>query len=119
MPASVVTWLNKIDGFDLSNPQKNVNASDMNQIKSSINANAALHDSLAESVIENEVPSGTINGINNTFSILNSAIAGSTKLYQNGIRLRSGGIDYTHSGTTLTFVTPPETGDILLIDYRK
>lgn len=34
-----ITWLEKIDGLDLANPRKNVNADDMNQIKTTANAN--------------------------------------------------------------------------------
>lgn len=33
-----ITWLDKIDGLDLNDPQKNVNAADMNQIKLTANA---------------------------------------------------------------------------------
>ena len=36
---ATITWLDKIDGLDLLNPQKNVNADDMNQIKTAVNTN--------------------------------------------------------------------------------
>lgn len=39
---AVITWLNKIDGLDLNDPQKNVNAADMNEIKSVVNTNEGL-----------------------------------------------------------------------------
>src|SRR6186713_859050 len=38
---ATITWLDKIDGLDLLDPQKNVNAADMNQIKTAVNANVA------------------------------------------------------------------------------
>jgi hypothetical protein len=39
-------------------------------------------------------------------------------LYKNGIRLKAGGADYTLSGNTITFVTAPATGAVLLADYN-
>jgi len=36
---ATITWLNKIDGSDPGDPQKNVNAADMNQIKTVVNTN--------------------------------------------------------------------------------
>src|SRR6187455_721153 len=36
---ATITWLDKVDGLDLLDPQKNVNAADMNQIKTTVNAN--------------------------------------------------------------------------------
>ena len=70
--------------------------------------------------IDGEVPSGTINGSNVTFTIANTPETGSTKIYRNGIRLRSGANnDYIISGTTITTSQAPESGDSLIIDYRK
>jgi hypothetical protein len=73
---------------------------------------------LLASFVDNEVPSGTIDGLNDTFTIANTPIAGSFKLY-NAIRLKGGGEDYTLTGTTIVFVTPPELGSNLQCDYRK
>lgn len=39
---ATITWLNKIDGLDLNDPQKNVTAADMNEIKSVVNTNDGL-----------------------------------------------------------------------------
>lgn len=60
MPASTITWLTKIDGFDLNDPQKNVNAADMNEIKTVTNTNAAEVDlkAYSSSFVENEVAGG-------------------------------------------------------------
>ena len=74
---------------------------------------------LLSSFVENEVPSGTLDSINDTFTLANTPIAGSVKIYQNGIRLKGGGIDYNISGPTITFSTAPQAFDILLCDYRK
>lgn len=66
-----------------------------------------------------EVPSGTINSSNVTFTLANTPVAGSVLLYQNGLRLTvGGGNDYTISGLTITMLTAPTTGDTLLVDYK-
>jgi hypothetical protein len=68
--------------------------------------------------VENGVPTGIINGSNKDFtlaSIPNPAT--SLKVYLNGQRLKITE-DYTLSGNTLSLVVAPETGDLLLVDYR-
>lgn len=112
---ALITWLDKIDGLDLGDPQKNVNAADMNQIKTAVNTNAGL---LTTMFVENEVPSGAVNSLNVTFGLANTPVSGSLKLYHNGIRLKGGGVDYSISGVTITMATAPETGDNLIADYR-
>lgn len=72
----------------------------------------------AQSVVDNEVPSGTINGSNVTFTLVSTPATNSLNLYKNGIRLKPGGADYTLSGNTITFVTAPPTGAVLLADYN-
>jgi hypothetical protein len=39
-------------------------------------------------------------------------------LYKNGIRMKPGGADYTIVGGTITFVTAPPAGAVLLADYN-
>jgi len=53
-----ITWLNKIDGSDAGDPQKNVNAADMNQIKTAVNTNASDLDT-AESILSSHVSNTT------------------------------------------------------------
>ena len=53
-----------------------------------------------------ETPTGTIDGANVTFTVANTPIAGTFALYLNGQRLTAG-VEYTRSGTTVTFVTAP------------
>ena len=65
---------------------------------------------------DEETPSGTINGINTTFTLVNTPIAGSVKLYK-GIRMKLG-VDYTISGTTITMINIPLIGEIMVADYR-
>ena len=56
-----------------------------------------------------QTPSGTINGSNVTFTITGSLNA----LFVNGQFMSPGGVDYTLSGTTITFVTAPPTGSTI------
>jgi hypothetical protein len=68
--------------------------------------------------VRNETPSGTINGSNVAFTLAGTPVSGTEAVYQNGVRLRPGaGNDYTISGGTITFVTAPLSGDVILVDY--
>lgn len=74
---------------------------------------------LSFSFVDNEVPSGTINGTNTDFTLASTPVSGSVHVYLNGIRQTPGvGNDYTISGTTITFAAAPVSGDALLCDYR-
>lgn len=65
-----------------------------------------------------EVPSGTINGVNVTFTLSQTPIsADSFQLYQDGILLRLT-THYTRSGVTITMVTAPNFGQTLDAIYR-
>lgn len=69
-------------------------------------------------LIDDETPSGTINSSNTVFTLANLPNpASSVKVYLNGVRQRVTE-DYTLSGATITFVSAPPTGSILLVDYR-
>lgn len=65
-----------------------------------------------------EIPSGTINSSNVTFTVANvpTPLSG-LMLYQNGL-LQKQGTDYSIANTTITFVTAPTTGDSLLAFYQ-
>jgi hypothetical protein len=83
----------------------------------SVNAAAGLTNS---NFVDKEVPTGSINGSNTSFSLANSPVAGSEHLYLNGLLLESGaGNDYTISGTTITMAVAPTSGEKLLVSYRK
>ncbi|MFA5408702.1 MAG: hypothetical protein WC343_08035 [Bacilli bacterium] len=66
----------------------------------------------------NEVPSGAINGVNVTFTILNTPIGGQIMLYLNGMYMSPGvGEDYTISGLTITMAVPLIAGDKIRTNY--
>src|SRR5712664_613045 len=61
-----------------------------------------------------EVPVGTINGVNATFTLAHTVSpAASLKLFLNGQELIAGGTDYTLATATITMVAAPKTGDVL------
>lgn len=68
--------------------------------------------------VENETPSGAINDVNTSFTLANTAVAGSVKLYEGNRRLIPT-VDFSVSGATITMTYAPPTGSSLLADYRK
>lgn len=75
---------------------------------------------LDSDVICNEIPSGSINSSNTTFTLANSPVAGTVTVYLNGLyQAPGGGLDYTISGTTITFVKAPRTNSDLYACYIK
>lgn len=74
---------------------------------------------LESKFIDDETPTGLINGVNTDFVLANNPNpATSLKVYVNGQRLRITE-DYTFSNRTITLLTAPPTDSILLVDYRK
>jgi len=70
--------------------------------------------------VDEETPSGLINGSNTTYTLAFTPTVGSVKLFLNGIRQRPGaGNDFTISGSTITYLSAPLTGDTLVADYRR
>ena len=68
--------------------------------------------------VDDETPTGTVNGSNKVFTVASTPKSGSLKVFANGQRVKGGGEDYTLSGVTITFVTAPPTNSIILVDYR-
>lgn len=75
----------------------------------------------SNTMVDAELPSGTINGTNLAFTLANAPNPSvSLKLYKNGLLLSQNG-DYTISGSTITFASQaatPQSGDSLLASYR-
>lgn len=68
---------------------------------------------------DNEIPAGTINGINDTFTLLHAPVSGSTQIFLNGV-LQPITTGYTVAGNVITFTATyiPQTGDNLYAFYR-
>ena len=69
---------------------------------------------------DEEIPSGTLNGINTSFTLLHAPLVGSLILTRNGLVQEANGIDYVLVGNSITFngSTIPQSGDILQAWYR-
>lgn len=70
--------------------------------------------------VTKEIPSGSINSSNVTFTLANTPTAGTEEVFLNGVLQESGaGNDYTITGAVITYLTAPLTGEKLRVSYRK
>jgi hypothetical protein len=67
--------------------------------------------------MDDETLIGDVNGVNAVFTVTYTPISGSLKVYRGGARQRVTE-DYTVNGNEITFIIPPQPGEILLADYR-
>lgn len=68
-----------------------------------------------------QIPTGTINGVNPTFTTAHACIAASLEVYRNGQWFTNGAsADFTYSGSTITVLTGqiPKTGENFLYKCR-
>lgn len=75
------------------------------------------YGSIRTRYIDDETPTGTVNGTNKIFTVSKSPVVGSLKVYRGGARQRVTE-DYTLSDKTITFTLAPQVGEILLVDFR-
>lgn len=72
---------------------------------------AAVGDAITETIPGGigtaETPTGAINGVNKAFTVSSANLSA---LFLNGIWQEGGGVKYTLSGTTITYVVAPRTG---------
>lgn len=71
--------------------------------------------------VDGEIPAGLVDGTNRTFTLANTPVAGSVKLYQNGQRLNAGANNdfvVTDKQIVINAERNVDIGDILLVDYR-
>lgn len=72
-----------------------------------------------DSLVINQVPSGSINGSNTVFTTASSYVGGSIQVFRDGQLMRGGGEDYTETNsTTITFTSAPATGSVILVTYQ-
>jgi len=80
----------------------------------------AVSDNIIEADILLEDESVNCDGNNTTFTLASTPVANSVQVFLNGLLQQAGsGKDYTLSGTTVEFVTAPDTNDILLVHYIR
>lgn len=129
--AIVMTYLTRGDEY-VATIENSQNAA-INRIEDNLGLNAegsqpTVDDRLAAiestnliNFVSNEIPSGTINGINAVFTLANAPIAGSDMVYRNGLRQTRGATeDYQVGGDQITFNAGsiPQIGNKLRVDYR-
>ena len=68
--------------------------------------------------VDEEVPAGLVDGMNNIFTLAYDPLPNSVKVYVNGQRMANNA-DYTISGKVITMATPPPATTIILVDYKK
>ena len=66
--------------------------------------------------ITGEIPSGTLDFSNKTFTLATVPANGNLELKLNGIDCLQG-VDFTLSGLTITFIDAPHPNDILFANY--
>lgn len=93
------------------------NTADVDKPVSTATQNAI--NAVASSRIYNEIPSGTVNGVNSIFTTASNYVSNSTALYLNGVRQLLN-TDYSETGVNeITFITAPGVSATLMIDYTK
>lgn len=66
----------------------------------------------------NDIPSGTVNGVNAVFVLTQTPNpAGSLLLFLGGMLQMAGGNDYALAGRTVTFTSPPPAGLVVVAQY--
>lgn len=73
----------------------------------------------ANEVVIYEVPSGAINGSNNTYTTAFDFVAGSVRVFLEGVSLTIVDDFQTIGNDTIQLVTPPLTGESLTVSYTK
>lgn len=70
-------------------------------------------------LVENETPSGLVDGSNATFNSANDFVPASVEVFINGLKQKPI-VHYITMGTqTIIFADSPQTGDQILINYQK
>jgi hypothetical protein len=70
--------------------------------------------------VDGETPAGAVDGSNTAFTLATApSPATSLQVFRNGLLMRSG-LDYSATGTTITFATPatPQPQDVITASYR-
>jgi hypothetical protein len=118
--------LNAINGSLLSlTASTNRVTATVTSLSTAVTALTAIVNGLSAGTIstafaDGEVPTGTLNGTNATFTLAHTPVAPSTlTVYRNGVLL-SNGVDYNVSGANITFIGSqvPQSNDVLQTYYR-
>jgi len=72
---------------------------------------------LSGTIVDDETPTGLVNGSNTSYTIANTPTAGTLVVYEGGRRLLQT-TDWSLSGTTITFTYAPPSGSSVRCSYR-
>ena len=97
-----------------------LSASGMKGVIDAINKlDSAINNTASYLFIDNETPSGLINGSNKVFTLAYNPDPNlSLRVYLNGVYQSPAGEDYTLSGITITFINALMSNSILRAFYR-
>lgn len=70
----------------------------------------------AANLVWAEAPTGAVDGVNNTFFLAHTPVSG-VKLFVNGVGQRPS-LDYTLSGSQITFSVSPKMGETIVANYN-
>jgi hypothetical protein len=82
----------------------------------SIYPDQSISNSNPLGVINNEIPSGSINGINTVYELAYYPVSGSVSLYMNGVLLLYG-VDFTVNNNVISMAFAPISGYSLVASY--
>lgn len=70
--------------------------------------------------VENEVPTGTVDGTNAAFTLANTPITNSQVVFVNGLKQKAA-VDFNITGAVITFTAGniPQSGQYIEVNYRK
>ena len=77
-------------------------------------ANVAV---ISGTIVDDETPTGAVNGTNTDFTLANTPTSGTLVVYEGGRRLLQT-TDWTLSGTTLSLTYSPPSGSSIRVSYR-
>lgn len=116
--------LNQIRGSQIragtiTNTQVAANAEiALSKIAGGVALDNRVTDLESDAFVTREVPSGSINGTNVTFTLANTPVAGSEQVFLNGLLQDPGpGNSYTISGAVITFASAPLVNDEIHVSY--
>lgn len=107
----------RINALPIDDPKKMIDAEHIKNLPYFLKSLGYTRKTFGSMYADDEVPDGTVDGVNAAFTISNTPVDGSLKVYADGIRQKLGQ-DYTLNGVTITFAVAPPVNTNLLVDFR-
>ena len=113
----------KRDGSVAFTDNVDLGSNQLKNVGEPVDANDAVRKADLDAVtngssVFREIPTGTVNGNNTSFSLTNTPNLGTEQVFLNGSLLNAGAnSDYVLEGSTLTFTLAPQVGDVILVNY--